>query len=129
MSGEPAARGVLRAVALRATPERRPNLEVVQVAADVYMIGGAGGNVTVHIGPQGLFVVDAGAGSVEREDWSPPFAGSRTSRFATLANTSADADHVGGNAVVESAGPGGPDAREQTRRALPSSRTRQSSTA
>ena len=37
-----------------------PELEVLQVAADVYMIGGAGGNITVNVGSNGLFVVDAG---------------------------------------------------------------------
>ena len=36
-----------------------PELEVLQVAADV-LIGGAGGNITVNVGSNGLFVVDAG---------------------------------------------------------------------
>ncbi len=44
-----------------------PDLEVVQVAADVYMIGGAGGNITVNVGSNGLFVVDTGTASGERE--------------------------------------------------------------
>ena len=37
-----------------------PELQVLQVAADVYVIGGAGGNITVNVGSNGLFVVDAG---------------------------------------------------------------------
>ena len=77
--------------------------EVVQVAADVYMIAGAGGNVTVHTGPQGLFVVDAGAETLSA-NLAAAIRGISNQPIRYLANTSADADHVGGNPVVRGLG-------------------------
>ena len=41
-------------------------LEVLQVRQDFYMIAGAGGNIAVQIGPDGVVVVDAG--SAEKSD-------------------------------------------------------------
>ena len=80
-------------------------VEVVQVAADVFMIGGAGGNITVNVGPQGLFVVDAGAAAASPKVVAAIAAiSNRPIRY--LANTSADADHVGGNAAVKALGQG-----------------------
>ncbi len=77
--------------------------EVVQVATDVYMIAGAGGNVTVHTGPQGLFVVDAGAETLSAS-LAAAIRGISNQPIRYLANTSADADHVGGNPVVRGLG-------------------------
>lgn len=77
--------------------------EIVQVAADVYMVGGAGGNVTVHTGPQGLFVVDAGA-EVSSAKLAAAIRGISDKPIRYLANTSADADHVGGNVAVKAMG-------------------------
>jgi len=76
---------------------------VVQVAADVYMIGGAGGNITVNVGPQGLFVVDAGSeASSAKAVAAIRSISDRPIRW--LANTSADLDHVGGNIAVKALG-------------------------
>jgi glyoxylase-like metal-dependent hydrolase (beta-lactamase superfamily II) len=109
----PESRSRLAQVRLRQPPtspargRSGPDAEVaiVQVAADVYMIGGAGGNVTVNVGPNGLFVVDAGAGPV-----GPKVVAAIRSisdkPIRYLANTSADADHVGGNVALKALGQG-----------------------
>jgi len=88
-------------VPARAQTQAEP--EIVQVATDVYMIGGAGGNVTVHAGPQGLFVVDAGA-EMSTAQLVAALRGISDKPIRYLANTSADADHVGGNVAVRALG-------------------------
>ena len=94
------------AAAAAPSPARAPSEvepEVVRVAADVYMIGGAGGNVTVHTGPQGLFVVDAGAATSSAK-LTAAIRGISDKPIRILANTSADDDHVGGNIAVRALG-------------------------
>ena len=82
-----------------------PELEVVQVAADVYMIGGAGGNITVNVGSNGLFVVDTGTQAASAKVVAAIRAISdKPIRYIT--DTSADADHVGGNIAVKGIGQG-----------------------
>ena len=95
-----------------ASAQSQTEPEIVQVAPDVYMIGGAGGNVTVHTGPQGLFVVDAGA-ETSSANLAAAIRGISSQPIRYLANTSADADHVGGNAAVRALGQADPDAGEQ----------------
>jgi glyoxylase-like metal-dependent hydrolase (beta-lactamase superfamily II) len=86
-------------------PPSRSRLESIQIRPNVFVIFGAGGNVTVHVGEDGLVVVDSGstenAGSLLE---SIRAISSRPIRV--LINTSADMDHVGGNAVVGAAGIG-----------------------
>lgn len=79
------------------------DVEVVQAAADVYMIGGGGSNVTVNVGPQGLFVVDTGSAAASAKVVAAIRSISdKPIRF--IANTSADLDHVGGNVEVNKLG-------------------------
>src|SRR5947207_8745521 len=84
-------------------------LETIQVRPNVYVIFGAGANVTVHVGEDGLALVDSG--SVDRADEllkALKLISPRPIRL--IINTSADADHVGGNAVIGSIGvPMSPD--------------------
>lgn len=79
-------------------------LDVLKVQGQVYMVAGAGGNIAVQAGDEGVLVVDTGAEGQSAkvleaiEKLSP-----RRLRF--MINTSADADHIGGNdAVVKSVG-------------------------
>ena len=72
------------------------DIEVIRVQPNFYMIAGAGGNIAVQIGPDGVLLVDTGAARMTdgvmaeiRKLSSQPI------RF--IINTSADADHVGGN--------------------------------
>ena len=72
------------------------DVEVVQAATDVYMIGGGGSNVTVNVGPQGLFVVDTGSAAASAKVLvAIRSISDKPIRY--IVNTSADLDHVGGN--------------------------------
>lgn len=78
-------------------------LEIVPVQEDVYMIAGGGGNVTVNVGSQGLFVVDTG---------SEPMSAKTVAAIRRISdkpiryivNTSADLEHTGGNPAVDKLG-------------------------
>ena len=83
----------------------QPDLAVVQVAPDVHMIAAAGGNITVNVGANGLFVVDAGSEALSAKVVAA-IRGISDKPIRYLANTSADADHVGGNAAVKALGQG-----------------------
>lgn len=79
------------------------DLEVLQLRANVYLVAGAGGNVAVQVGEDGIVVVDAGAAShgdalvatIKRISPAP---------IRYVINTGPDADHVGGNETVAKAG-------------------------
>ena len=74
-------------------------LETIQIRPNVYVIFGAGANVTVHVGEDGLVLVDSG--STEMADTLLKAVKSISPRRVRLIiNTSADVDHVGGNAVI-----------------------------
>lgn len=78
-------------------------LDVIELRPNFHVIAGAGANISVQSGPDGIILVDAGVeekaaqvlAAVRKID-------SRPIRF--LINTSADADHVGGNAKIAAAG-------------------------
>jgi cyclase len=78
-------------------------LEVLQLRPNFYMIAGAGGNIGVQVGVDGVVIVDAGSAGVSdaviaaiKKITSQPI------RY--IINTSADPDHVGGNAAIAKAG-------------------------
>src|SRR4029450_12357044 len=92
-------------------PQQRQNtrsadagdLEVFQVRPNFYVIGGAGANISVQIGQGGVVVVDAGTagkaglvGAAIKKILPQPI------RY--VIDTSADADHVGGNEQIAKAG-------------------------
>jgi cyclase len=72
------------------------DIEVIPVQPNFYMIAGAGGNIAVQIGPDGVLLVDTGAARMtDRVMAEIHKLSSQPIRF--IINTSADADHVGGN--------------------------------
>jgi glyoxylase-like metal-dependent hydrolase (beta-lactamase superfamily II) len=83
----------------------RGGLESIQIRPNVHVVFGAGGNVTVHVGEDGLVVVDSGSTEMAGELLDAIKAISPRP-IRVLINTSADLDHVGGNAIVGGAGVG-----------------------
>src|SRR5262245_28498080 len=83
--------------------DRGTALRVLQVQPGFYMIAGAGGNIAVQTGPDGIVLVDSG---------SAPLADAVLAEIKKLSdqpiryiiNTSANADHVGGNEKLAIAG-------------------------
>jgi cyclase len=78
-------------------------LEVLEVRPHFFMIAGAGGNIGVQVGEDGVVVVDAGSSAgaaavvaaIKRITPQP---------IRYVINTGPDADHVGGNEVLSKAG-------------------------
>src|SRR5437764_10340232 len=86
--------------ALRAA---EPDFEVLQLRPNFYMIAGAGANIGVQVGVDGVVVVDAGATS-KADAVIAAIKRITTRPIRYLINTSADADHVGGNETIAKAG-------------------------
>lgn len=82
-------------------PDTTP--EVLQVRPNFYMIAGAGGNIGFQIGADGVVVVDSGSGS-NVDAVIAAITKVTTQPIRYVINTSADPDHVGGNAAVAKAG-------------------------
>ena len=77
-------------------PLSSEDLEVIQVQPNFYMIAGAGGNIAVQIGPDGVLLVDTGMAEMTGRVLAEIRKLSNQSiRF--IINTSAAADHAGGN--------------------------------
>jgi cyclase len=80
----------------RPTYENKGEVEVLPVQGAVYMVAGAGSNVTVQVGPNALFVVDTNEAAMSDKI----LAAIRTISplpIRYIVNTSPDPDHVGGN--------------------------------
>jgi glyoxylase-like metal-dependent hydrolase (beta-lactamase superfamily II) len=79
------------------------DLETIQLRPNFYMIGGAGSNIGVQVGPDGVILVDAGAEAAsDRVIAAVKHITDQPIRY--IIDTNADADHVSGNAKVAKAG-------------------------
>ena len=79
------------------------NVETLQLRPNVWMIAGAGANVAVQVGVDGVVVVDSGTAA------TAPAILAEIQKITKqpiryVINTSADEDHVGGNQVLSKAG-------------------------
>jgi cyclase len=78
-------------------------VEVIRLRPNFYMLGGAGGNIGVQTGLDGVVLVDAG--SQEASDRVLAVIQKLSDQpIRYILNTSADADHVGGNGKLARAG-------------------------
>ena len=79
-------------------------LHSMPVQGKVHMIVGAGGNVTVQVGESGVFVVDTGttAQAPALIEEIKRISGNKPIRW--IANTTLDADHIGGNVALKKSG-------------------------
>ena len=114
-----------RADAQPPRPLAYDKIEALHVAGNVYLIAGAGGNIAVSTGGDGVIMVDAGAAAAsekvlaairqvgqtlrpaELPDSASPFASTWQATHAfsdpmirMIINTSSNPDHVGGNANI-----------------------------
>jgi glyoxylase-like metal-dependent hydrolase (beta-lactamase superfamily II) len=78
-------------------------VELLHVQGNVYMIAGAGGNITVQIGDQAVMVVDTGVAQMSDTVISAIRALTDKPIFF-IVNTNIDDDYSGGNAKVAAAG-------------------------
>jgi len=80
-------------------------IEIVHVQKNIYMLVGGGANVTVQIGDEGVFLVDAGGpGQGDKIVAAVRHLTRKPLRF--LVNTGAGADRIGGNAAIVAAAGG-----------------------
>jgi len=77
--------------------------ETIQIRPNVFVIFGAGSNVAVHVGEDGVILVDSGATAMA-DNLLAAVRAITKQPIRMIINTSADADHVGGNDKVGSAG-------------------------
>jgi glyoxylase-like metal-dependent hydrolase (beta-lactamase superfamily II) len=89
----------------RASAQRTPanEIEVVQLRENFYVIGGAGGNIVMQTGPEGVILVDSGSTPMANEVLAA-IRRLTSLPIRYIINTSMDADHVGGNEVLSKAG-------------------------
>src|SRR3989449_10371460 len=88
--------------------QQNPNLNNVEIhvlpaQGNVYMLVGAGGNMTVQVGSDGVLIVDAQYAPLSDKI----LAAIRTlskGPIRYLINTTYDADHTGGNQPIRKAG-------------------------
>src|SRR5688572_9326486 len=84
-------------------PAPPSEIEVEQLRENFYVIGGAGGNILMQTGPEGVILVDSGSTPIAREVLA---AIRRITPLPIryIINTSIDPDHVGGNEVLSKVG-------------------------
>ncbi len=74
------------------------DIEMLRVQRNVYLFAGGGGNVTVQVGPSGSIMVDSKSGPLTAKMLAEIDKLSTSGKpVRYVLNTSADADHVGGN--------------------------------
>ena len=82
---------------------REGELHVLPVQGKVHLIAGAGGNVAVQIGEDGVLLVDSGTEQMAAQVLAAiRRLSDRPIRY--IVNTHLHADHIGGNAVIAAAG-------------------------
>jgi cyclase len=85
------------------TTEVRPEVETIHVQGNVYMLVGAGANIAVQIGEEGVLVVDNGVASM-RDKVLAAIRKLSIKPIRWMINTNGDLDHTGNNAAISQAG-------------------------
>jgi cyclase len=87
-------------------------VEIVPVRGHIYLIAGAGGNITVSVGPDGVLLVDSGLAqrtdqvlaAIHELQQRVRVNGAPAKPIRYIINTSLHADHIGGNEKIGEAG-------------------------
>jgi cyclase len=101
-------------IAATAQTNLTTGLEVVPVRGHIYLLAGAGGNITLSVGPDGVFMVDAGSpqmtdkilATVDQltqdlaKEGQPLRSYPPPKPIRYLANTTISPDHTGGNVKI-----------------------------
>jgi len=90
-------------MAIPAAEQDNGALDVIRLRPNFYMIAGAGGNIGVQTGSDGVVLVDSGSAAAADK----VLAALKTITdlpIRYIINTNADADHVGGNGKLSKAG-------------------------
>ena len=74
----------------------RNEVELLPVQGNISMLAGAGGNITVQVGKDGVFLVDSGAAAMSEKVLEAIRTLSK-GQVTYIVNTSDRSDHVGGN--------------------------------
>lgn len=88
---------------VRAPDRPDDEIKVWPVRDNVYMLVGAGGNTTVHVGDDGVLLVDSKLGG-SSDNVLAALASITDRPIRYVLNTHAHADHMGGNAALAQAG-------------------------
>jgi cyclase len=94
------------------------NIEVVPVRGHIYLLAGAGANITLSVGPDGVFMVDGGSPQMTdkviaavnqltvdlAKEGQPLHSYPPPKPIRYLANTTISPDHTGGNVKIAEAG-------------------------
>ena len=86
-----------------AGPLYAQQLDTIQIRDNVWVIFGAGGNVTVHVGEDGVMLVDSGSEAMADRTLAAVKA-ITNAPIRMIISTSADPEHVGGNDKVSLGG-------------------------
>jgi cyclase len=103
---------------LASAQQKTGDVEVIPVRGHIYMLAGAGANITISIGPDGVFLVDAGSAqmsdkvlaAIQQLDRQLATEGRPLKSFPPpkpiryIANTTIAPDHTGGNEKLSQAG-------------------------
>jgi len=95
-----------------AAAQQNSNVHILPVRKNIYMLVGAGGNITVSAGPDGALLVDSGRAqmtdkvlaAVHQLGLQLSTNGAPPKPIQFIVNTSVDPDHTGGNAGIAKSG-------------------------
>ena len=99
-----------------AAAQQNPDVHILPVRKNIYMLVGAGGNITVSAGPDGALLVDSGRTQMTDKVLAavhqlglqlsglPLNNGAPPKPIQFIINTSVDPDHTGGNAGIAKSG-------------------------